>query len=163
MKEITGKVQKKNQSLPTTLETENRIISDKNAIIEEFNTFLTNMAPKIPEISKTFDQYFSPVDTQINHHDLTLKEFETAYKSLKRNKASGIDDINSNIVTDSFEELKNPLFHIFRASLREGVFPDKMKTAKVSPIFKRGNNLQTENYRPVSVLPLFSKIFEKIM
>ena len=90
-------------------------------------------------------------------------EFETAYKSLKRNKASGIDDINSNIVTDSFEELKNPLFHIFRASLREGVFPDKIKTAKVSPIFKRGNNLQTENYRPVSVLPLFSKIFEKIM
>ena len=40
LKEITGKVQKKNQSLPTTLETENRIISDKNAIAEEFNTFL---------------------------------------------------------------------------------------------------------------------------
>ena len=39
LKEITGKVQKKNQSLPTTLETENRIISDKNAIAEEFNTF----------------------------------------------------------------------------------------------------------------------------
>ena len=73
MKEITGKVQRKNQSVPTTLETENRIISDKNAIIQEFNTFLKNMAPKIPEISKTFDQYFSPVDTQINHHDLTLE------------------------------------------------------------------------------------------
>ena len=39
MKEIAGKVQKKNQSLPTTLEMENRIISDKNAIAEEFNTF----------------------------------------------------------------------------------------------------------------------------
>ena len=39
LKEITEKVQKKNQSLPTTLETENRIISDKNAIAEEFNTF----------------------------------------------------------------------------------------------------------------------------
>ena len=77
LKEITRKVQKKNQSLPTTLETENRIISDKN------------------------------------HHDLTLKEFETAYKSLKRNKASGIDDINSNIVLDFFEELKTPLFYIF--------------------------------------------------
>ena len=38
-----------------------------------------------------------------------------------------------------------------------------MKTAKVSPIFKRGNNLQTENYRPISVLPVFSKILEKIM
>ena len=167
LKEITGKVQKKNQSLPTTLETENRIISDKNAIAEEFNTFFTNIVPnlanKIPQISKTFDQYFSPVDTQLNHHDLTLKEFETAYKSLKRNKASGIDDINSNIVLDFFEELKTPLFYIFRASLREGVFPDEMKIAKVSPIFKGGNNLQAENYRPISVLPVFSKILEKIM
>ena len=167
LKEITGKVQKKNQSLPTTLETENRIISDKNAIAEEFNTFFTNIGPnlanKILQISKTFDQYFSPVDTQLNHHDLTLKEFETAYKSLKRNKASGIDDINSNIVLDFFEELKTPLFYIFRASLREGVFPDEMKIAKVSPIFKGGNNLQAENYRPISVLPVFSKILEKIM
>ena len=107
MKEITGKVQKKNQSLPTTLEMENRIISGKNTIAEEFNTFFTNIGPnlskKIPQISKTFDQHFSPVDTQINHHDLTLKEFETAYKSLKRNKASGIDNINCNIVLDVFE------------------------------------------------------------
>ena len=117
LKEITRKVQKKNQSLPTTLETENRIISDKNAIAEEFNTFFTNIVPnlanKIPQISKTFDQCFSPVDTQLNHHDLTLKEFETAYKSLKRNKDSGIDGINSNIVLDFFEELKTPLFYIF--------------------------------------------------
>ena len=38
-----------------------------------------------------------------------------------------------------------------------------MKIAKVSPIFKEGNNLQAENYRPISVLPVFSKILEKIM
>ena len=56
MKEITGKVQKKTQSLQTTLEMENGIISDKNAIAKEFNTFL---------------QYFFPVDTHINDQDLT--------------------------------------------------------------------------------------------
>ena len=142
------KCPEENRSLPTTLEMENRIISDKNTIAEEFNTFFTNIGPnlskKIPLISKTFDQYFSPVDTQISHHDLTLKEFETAYKSLKRNKASGIDNINCNIVLDFFEALKTPLFYICRASLTEGVFPDEMKIAKVSPIFKGGNNLQAE-------------------
>ena len=167
MNEITGKVQKKNQSLRTTLETENGIISDKNTIAEEFNTFFTNIGPnlskKIPQISKTFDQYFSPVDTQINHHDLTLKEFETAYKSLKRNKASGIDNINCKSVLDFFEELKTPLLYIWRSSLTEGVFPNEMKIAKVSPIFKGGNNLQAENYRPILILPVFSKILEKLM
>ena len=71
-----------------------------------------NLANKIPQISKTFDQYFSPVDTQINHHDLTLKEFETTYKSLKRNKASGIDDISCNIVLDFLKNSK-PHYFIF--------------------------------------------------
>ena len=164
MNEIAGKVQKKNQSLPTTLEMENRIISDKNTIAEEFNTFFMNMGPnlanKIPQISKTLDQYFSPVYTQINHHDLTFKEFETVYKSLKRNKPSDIDHVNSNIVLDFFEELKTTLFYIFRALPREGVFHDEMKIAKVSPIFKEG---KAENYRPISFLPVFSKILEKIM
>ena len=55
------------------------------------------MANKTTQVSKTFFD-FSLVDTQINDHDLTLKEFETVYKSLKRNKTSGIDEINSNIV-----------------------------------------------------------------
>ena len=106
--------------------------------------------------SKTFDQYFSPVDTQIDHHDLIFKEFETAYKSLQRNKASGVDDINSNIILDFFEELKTPLCYIFRASLR--VFPDEMRITKVNSIFKEGNNLKVENYRPISVLPVFSDV-----
>ena len=82
------------------------------------------LANKTSETCKTSDQYFPLVDSQINHPDLTLKEFETAYKSLKRNKVSGIGDINSNIVLDFFEKLKIPLFYIFRASLREGDFPD---------------------------------------
>ena len=55
------------------------------------------------------------------------------------------------------------LFYIFWALLRQGVFPDEMKIAKVSPIFKESNNLKVENYRPISVLPIFSKILEKIM
>ena len=77
---------------------ENGIISDKNAIAKEFNTFL---------------QYFFPVDTHINDQDLTWKEFETTYEPLKRSKASGIDDRNSNIVLDFFEELKTYYFIFF--------------------------------------------------
>ena len=69
------KNQKKNQSLPTTVEMENGIISDKSTIAEEFNTFFTNIGPNMAnkklQVSKTFDQYFSPADTQIIHHDLT--------------------------------------------------------------------------------------------
>ena len=147
LKEIIGKVQKKNQSLPTSLETKNIILSDKNVI---------SLPNKISQVNKKFDQYFSLVDTQIDHHYPALKEFEAAYKPFKRNKASGIDDINSNIVLHFFEELKTPLSYIFRASLREGGFSE-IKILKVSFIFTGSNNLKAA----ISVLPVFSKILEK--
>lgn len=62
-----------------------------------------------------------------------------------------------------FEELKTQLSYIFLALLREGDFPEEMKFAKVSPILKEGNNLSTENYRPISVLLVLSKVLEKTM
>ena len=110
-----------------------------------------NLVNKIPQVSKTFDQYFSPVDTEMDHLDLTLNEFETSHKSLNSNK-SGIDDINSNIVLDFFNKLKTPLFYIFRALLSEELFPEETKIPNVSPLFKGDNNLKAENYRPISVL-----------
>ena len=55
------------------------------------------------------------------------------------------------------------LKHIFNISLAKGVFPDKLKRARVTPIFKKGNNTLVTNYRPISVLPCFSKLLERIM
>ena len=88
---------------------------------------------------------------------LTNDEFEKAFKSLKRNKATGIDDINGNIILDVYNEVKDPIFNVFKFSLRRGVFPDALKQAKVKPIFKSGDSTELGNYRPISVLPFFLK------
>ena len=53
--------------------------------------------------------------------------------------------------------------HIFNISLAKGIFPDKLEIARVTPIFKKGNNTLVTNYRPISVLPCFSKLLERIM
>ena len=53
--------------------------------------------------------------------------------------------------------------HIFDLSLKKGVFPDKLKIARVTPIFKSGDKEFVSNYRPISVLSCFSKILERIM
>ena len=55
------------------------------------------------------------------------------------------------------------LKHIFNISLAKGVFPDKLKIARVTPIFKKGNNSLVTNYRPISLFPCFSKLLERIM
>ena len=53
--------------------------------------------------------------------------------------------------------------NIFSLPLKKGIFPEKMKIATVSPIFKKGDKSILSNYRPISVLPCFSKILERIM
>ena len=59
--------------------------------------------------------------------------------------------------------MHKPLLHIFNQSLQSGIFPDKLKIARVTPSFKKGSDSELGNYRPMSVLPCFSKILEKIM
>ena len=78
------------------------------------------------------------------------------FLSLKTNKKPGYDDIHEN-------ELKTPLMNNFNLSLNTGIFPDRMKVAKVTPIFKQGEKSSISNYRPLSVLPCSSKILEQIM
>ena len=91
--------------------------------------------------------------------ELNFDEFEET----KRNKAPSFDDLSSNIVIDTHDNLKNILFHVFKVSIQPGTFPDSLKIAKVTPIFKSGDKDNVRNYRPISILPVFSKVLERIM
>ena len=98
-----------------------------------------------------------------DYHDLTISELREAFQSLKSNKASGLDEINVNIVKRVFDIIESPLFHILDMSIKYGTFPNHMKIARVIPVFKSGDSSITSNYRPISILPCFSKILERIM
>ena len=167
LKEITGKMKLNRNNFPKMIKAINKNLHNEKEIAREFNHFFTTIGPKlaakIPKVKKSFKNYLTPVDTEIENNELTFGEFEKAFKSLQRNKAAGIDDINSNVVLDNFNGLQKPLFKIFKKSVEKGVFPDKLKIAKVTPIFKAGDSTESSNYRPISVLPIFSKILEKIM
>ena len=56
-----------------------------------------------------------------------------------------------------------PSVHMINNSLKFGIFPDELKLAIVVPVYKKGDNTNIENYRPISLLPSFSKIFEHVM
>ena len=65
------------------------------------------------------------------------------------------DEIRFNVIKICFGSLIKRSLHIFRLSLEEGIFPDDLKTAKVTPIFKAGDESDFSNYRPISVLSCF--------
>ena len=94
----------------------------------------------------------------MKHKDLTFEEFEKAFKSVWHNKSAGHDEIDSNIIIKVYDEISYPLSMIFHSLFNEGIFPEQIKVAKVSPIFKVGNIEEIGNYRPISVLPIFSKV-----
>ena len=88
---------------------------------------------------------------------------QKCFFSLKTNKSPGYDNIHVNVIRNRYNKLKTPLMNIFNLSLNTGIFPDRMKVAKVTPIFKKGEKSSISNYRPISVPPYFSKILEGIM
>ena len=86
---------------------------------------------------------------------------ERELKSLKRRKAAGCDNLPPGILKDAAYALSSPLTHLINLSLTTGLVPNKWKIAKVTPIHKKGNTNDYNNYRPISVLNTCSKILER--
>ena len=84
-------------------------------------------------------------------------------KSLKASKSAGTDNIPSTLIKDGAEEIAAPLTFLINLSLQLGTFSTTEKTAKVTPIFKSGDRTLPDNYRPISVLNVFSKVLERIV
>ena len=74
----------------------------------------------------------------------------------------GPDLLSGLVLKECASELATPLYIIYNRSLKSGVFPTLFKVANVTPIFKSGDKSKVNNYRPISLLPIISKVFEKL-
>ena len=88
-------------------------------------------------------------------------EVMSIIKSLKSKETSGYDGISSKILKQCASTVIKPLTFICNLSLTTGTFPERCKLAIVRPIYKKGNQTEMNNYRPVSLLPTISKFLEK--
>ena len=122
-----------------------------------------NLASSIPRSSKWFESFLSGNHQILHENPLNDEEIKIAFSTLKSNKSPGFDDISSEVIKFVFDALIEPIRHIFDLSLTKGVFPDKLKIARITPIFKSGEREVVSNYRYISVLSCFSKILERIM
>jgi hypothetical protein len=93
----------------------------------------------------------------------TPEHVKKVIRQLKAKQSSDANGVSSKMIRFIGDEIANPLSHIFNISLNNGVFPSKLKLCRVIPIFKAGNSLECDNYRPISLLSSISKILEKIV
>ena len=89
----------------------------------------------------------------------TETEVVAIANSLRPGTAAGYDGIP----TWSVNKFIKPLTHIINLSLQSGIVPDQLKIARVIPLFKSAEDGLISNYRPISILPVFSKRFEKVV
>ena len=89
-------------------------------------------------------------------------EVKSIIKCLK-DSSSGWDAISAKVVKATHSSFITPLTHIMNLSLRYGIFPAELKIARAIPLFKSEDPGSFSNYRPVTVLPLFSKLLERLM
>ena len=99
--------------------------------------------------------------------DMTMEcvladEVVDVIKHLK-DSSCGWDDISTAVVKTTYTSFIVPITHILNISITKGVFPNELKIARVIPLFKSGDSMIFANYRPVSILPVFSKILERLM
>ena len=80
-----------------------------------------------------------------------------------KDSAAGIDGVKPKVIKAAKCELLSPLLHLVNLSLKKGVFPDGLKRAVITPVFKKGRTNLASNYRPISILNVVSKVLEKVM
>ena len=85
-----------------------------------------------------------------------------ALRSTNVNETCGPDNISGVILRECATELAGPLTVLFNMSLNCGTFPTCFKRANVIPVYKKGVKRNVCNYTPISLLPLFSTVFEKV-
>ena len=134
-------------------------------------TFFTNIAKNLKcETFKLRDLICEKPPTHKKNHT-TTKSFnfrcvsrifvERELISLKHRKADGCDNLPPGILKDAAYSLSSPLTHLINLSLSTGLVPNKWKIAKVTPIFKKGNTNDCNNYLQISVLNTCSKILKR--
>ena len=104
----------------------------------------------------------NPNESTMFFSPITEEEVVKIIKALDAKKSAGHDKIQIFIIKKLANELSIPLTHIFNLSLSSGIVPDQLKIARVVPIHKKECKDAFNNYRPISVLPGFSKILERL-
>jgi hypothetical protein len=123
------------------------------------NKHKVNYDNPIHYLSKAFTQPFPAIKLKC----VSSKGIEDITKSLKIKNSHGYDGITTKILKMSIPYISAPLTYICNRMLSSGIFPMRLKFSEIKPIFKKGDKNDTANYRRVSLLTSFSKIFEKVI
>lgn len=153
----------KNTSIPDTIVTKNNeIVNDGQNMADIFNN---NFIDSISNLTSNFKNYTENIGFSIQQSiflsPLTVNEVKKIIISVTNKNSAGYDQIPCSLLRKIADYLLVPLTYLINLSFETGYFPEQLKIALVIPVHKRDDPRNPENYRPIALLSVFSKIFEK--
>ena len=147
------------------------LISDELGIANAFNEYFTSIGPKkASEVGPSdydisFESYLpDPCPSSMFMQPLVPSDIYNIIMSLKKKRSTDALGLSTTLIQNVVYEIMEPLTHICNLSFSSGIFPENMKISKTVPVYKKdGSNLLMNNFRPISLINVFSKILEKIM
>ena len=144
-----------------------KIISNKKNVADEFNNFFINVSQNLSKKNKKSTKnplaYIQKATKSLLLSLITKDEVEKTINALDSKKASGVYGIPIKMVKGSSPFISNILADIYNSSVLSGVFPNKLKLTYVIPGHKGNSKMSVGNYRPISIISIFGKIFEKLI
>ena len=146
-------------------------MNDTQQNAENFNSFFASVGPStnasVGRATKE-PRFFYEKAQQRNVNSLLTADFSSedvveACKWISKKKSKDAFGLSQATVLSDMDILAPHLAHLATKSVETGTCPDASKIARVIPIYKKGNHFEYENYRPISLLPTFSKIVEKLI
>ena len=164
---------KKSSNVPSLFYDNGRTLSNMKEMANAFNVYFANIGEKLAsEIEENVNNiadctnYISvlpSIETRFQFKCITDGDTRLAIDNLENKSSSGHDGISNKLLKLLKFELNKSLTLIINQMITTGVFPDSLKVSKIIPLFKRGDSSLLSNYRPISLLPTISKIFERIL
>ena len=139
-------------------------------VLEIYSTLLENLVKMLP---KPTNKYFINTVIKYYEHMILCDYFHLAFvsensiltvlKATQVSKAAAIDNLSGCFLKYGAKVLSKPISHLCNASITSEKFPDICKVGKLKPLYKKGLLTEPCNYRPISLLPLISKVIEKVI
>ena len=156
-------LQKTSNDSPKIISLEDHTVIDLGTIANTFNNFFCSVAAgvqsEVPFSYKTFFEYLPPPNRDSFFiSPCTKEEIIEIISNFKPKKSAGPSSIPTKILRLLTDDISEHLSIIFNLSFATGIFPEKLKVAKVIPIHKKDSKLECSNYRPISLLSNIDKI-----
>ena len=142
---------------------ENKLESDFFKKANYFNKFFASKCTPLNNSSSLPSSLDFETEARLTSINFSANDILKIIRSLDINKAHGHDDISVRMVKICDDAIKKPLLIIYKNCIKKGIYPNTRKKSSIVPVHKKEDKQIVNNYRLVSLLPIFGKIFDKIL